>query len=71
MGSSEKVAKSFYLGNNSGNKRAVTVPKKAILQLHLWTQKFYKDSKVIIQGKEKKISSNSSLSLGQIPNSLT
>lgn len=35
MGSSEKVAKSFYLGNNSGNKRAVTVPKKAILQLHL------------------------------------
>lgn len=35
MGSTEKVAKSFYLGNNIGNKRTVPVPKKAILQLHL------------------------------------
>lgn len=35
MGGTEKVAKSFYLGNNSSNKRAATVPKKAILQLHL------------------------------------
>lgn len=34
MGGTEKVAKSFYLGNNSGNKRAVTVPKKAISQYH-------------------------------------
>lgn len=45
MGSTEKLPKSFHLGNKvSGTKIAIIIAKKkkAILQFHLLKQKFHK-----------------------------